>query len=101
MILKAFSTERLLISHTETMKKYKDKEGKTVVETEELSFLTDHGHSYGWLRCHFHHHRLRLALKKADHVIVPDAETAENLHRFYFIPREIIHVKSSITHFHG
>ena len=31
------------------MKKYKDNEGRTVVETEELSFLTDHAHRYGWL----------------------------------------------------
>ena len=76
------------------MKKYKDNEGRIVVETEELGFLTDHGHIYGWLRRHFLHHRLRLALKKVDRVIVPDAETALNVHRFYFIPREIISVKS-------
>ena len=72
------------------MKKYKDNEGRTVVETENLNFLTDHAHRYGWLRRHFLHHRLRLALKKADKVVAPDAETAENVHRFYFIPREKI-----------
>ena len=75
------------------MKKYKDKEGRTVVETEELSFLTDRAHRYGWLRRHFIHHRLRLALKNADRVIAPDGETAENIHRCYFIPRDIISVK--------
>ena len=92
-------TSKLMMSEiskpdTGTMKKYTDSEGKTVVETEELSFLTDHAHRYGWLRRHFLHHRLRLALKKADKVIVPDAETAENIHRFYFIPREKIAVKA-------
>lgn len=76
------------------MKKYKDNEGRTVVETENLNFLTDHAHRYGWLRRHFLHHRLRLALKKADKVITPDAETAENVHRFYFISREKIEVKA-------
>jgi hypothetical protein len=75
------------------MKKYIDAEGRTVVETEELSFLTDHAHRYGWLRRHFLHHRLRLALKKADKVIAPDAETAENIHRFYFIARERIIIR--------
>ena len=75
------------------MKKYIDNQGKRVVETEDLSFLTDHGHRYGWLQRHFRHHRLRLALKKADLVIVPDAETAENIHRFYFIPRQMITVR--------
>lgn len=76
------------------MKKYTDNEGRTIVETEELSFLTDHAHRYGWLQRHFRHHRLRLALKKADKVIAPDAETAENIHRFYFIPRENIEIKA-------
>ena len=76
------------------MKKYKDNEGRTVVETENLNFLTDHAHRYGWLRRHFLHHCLRLALKKADKVVVPDAETLENVHRFYFIPRERIVIKS-------
>lgn len=76
------------------MKKYTDNEERTIVETEELSFLTDHGHRYGWLQRHFRHHRLRLALKKADKVIAPDAETAENIHRFYFIPRENIEIKA-------
>ena len=59
---------RNLKPDTGTMKKYIDAEGRTVVETEELSFLTDHAHRYGWLRRHFLHHRLRLALKKADKV---------------------------------
>lgn len=75
------------------MKRYRDCVGRNIVETGELSFLTDHGHSYGWLRRHFHHHILRFALKKADKVIVPDAETAENVHRFYFIPRERIIIR--------
>ena len=76
------------------MKKYRDKEGRRVVEVSDLSYLTEREHRYNWFQRHYHHHRLRLALKKADKVIAPDAETAENVHRFYFIPREKIEIKA-------
>ncbi len=73
------------------MKKYIDPDtGRHIVETEELSFLRERNHRYGWLQRHIRHHRLRIALKKADIVIVPDPVTSDDIHRFYFIPREKI-----------
>lgn len=72
------------------MKKYTDKEGRKVVEVSDLSYLTDRDHPYNWFQRHYHHHRLRIALKKADLVIVPDDKTAFDVSRFYFIPKDRI-----------
>lgn len=75
------------------MKKYTDKEGRKVIEVEDLSYLTDRDHHYNWFQRHYHHHRLRLALKKADIVIVPDQNTATDVRRFYFIPKDKIIIR--------
>ena len=47
------------------MKKYTDKNGRRVVEVDDLSYLVEREHPYNWFQRHFHHHRLRIALKKA------------------------------------
>ena len=75
------------------MKKYKDKEGRRVVEVSDLSYLTDRNHPYNWLQRHFHHHRLRRALKKAAKVVAHDKKVANDIHRFYFIPNDRIDIK--------
>ena len=76
------------------MRKYKDiSTGKNVVEVDDLSYLSDRNHPYNWFQRHFHHHRLRIALKKADLVIVPNPETAFDVHRYYFISKEKIIIR--------
>jgi hypothetical protein len=75
------------------MKKYRDKDGKRVVEVSDLSYLTDRNHRYNWFQRHYHHHRLRRALKKAVRIVAADKTVAYDIHRFYFIPKEIIDIK--------
>lgn len=75
------------------MKKYRDKEGKRVVEVSDLSYLTDRDHRYNWFQRHYHHHRLRRALKKASRIVAADKTVAKDIHRFYFIPNENIDLK--------
>lgn len=76
------------------MKKYSDyRISKRIVEIEDLSFLSDRNHSYGWIRRHYRHHRLRRALKKADKIIACNPKTATDLVRYYFIPKERITIK--------
>lgn len=74
------------------MKKYTDKStGKTIVELEDLSFLSERNHHFNWLQRHFHHHRLRLWLRSVDLVYVPDGKTATDLTRYYFLsPDKIV-----------
>ncbi|MBQ3206834.1 MAG: hypothetical protein IJB38_02370 [Bacteroidales bacterium] len=75
------------------MKKYRDTEGKKVVEVSDLSYLTDRNHRYNWFQRHFYHHRLRRALKKASKIIAADKTVAYDIHRFYFIPINRIFLK--------
>lgn len=73
------------------MKKYKDyKAKKRVVEVHDLSFLSDRNHSYGWIRRHYRHHKLRRALKKAEKIIATNPKAANDIVRYYFIPKERI-----------
>ncbi|MBP3563134.1 MAG: hypothetical protein J6J54_01775 [Bacteroidales bacterium] len=77
------------------MKKYKDKEtGKRIVEVEDLSFLRDRDYPYNWFQRHYHHHRLRLALRKADTVIARTKDVSTDLVRYYFTPKNKIVIKS-------
>ena len=76
------------------MKKYIDMStGQNVVEVDSLSYLSDRDHHYNWFQRHYHHHRLRIALKKADIVIVNDSQTAFDVVRYYFIPKEKIVIR--------
>ncbi len=76
------------------MKKYKDyKTKKRVVEVHDLSFLSDCNHSYGWIRRHYRHHKLRRALKKAEKIIATNPKAANDIVRYYFVPREKITLK--------
>lgn len=72
------------------MRRYIDNNGKKVVEIDDLSYLKDHDHHYNWFQRHWRHHRIRLAVKNADIVVVPDQETAIDAARYYFIPKERI-----------
>ena len=72
------------------MKKYIDNNGKKVVEIDDLSYLKERDHHYNWFPRHWRHHRIRIAIKKADIVVVPDEETATDVVRYYFIPKDRI-----------
>ena len=77
------------------MKIYTDKAtGQKIVEVTDISFLSEREHPYNWFKRHMIHHRLRLALKRVDKVIVHNSQTAENIHRFYFIPKDHIMIES-------
>lgn len=75
------------------MKKYTDKEGRNIIEVDDLTFIGDRDYPYNWFQRHFHHHRLRLALKKADLVVAADTRVAVDLVRYYFIPKERIVIR--------
>lgn len=75
------------------MKKYTDKEGRNVIEVDDLTFIGDRDYPYNWFQRHFHHHRLRLALKKADLVVAADTQVAVDLVRYYFVPKERIVIR--------
>ncbi|MBQ7019564.1 MAG: hypothetical protein IJN30_01035 [Bacteroidales bacterium] len=67
---------------------------KRVVEVKDLSFLSDRNHRYGWFRRHYRHHRLRLALKRAEKVVAENPEIATDLVRYYFVPKSNITIKN-------
>ena len=71
------------------MKCYKEN-GKRVVEIEDLSFISDRSHKLGWLGLHFAHSRIKLALGRADKVIVPSDAVAWDVCKYYFFPKERI-----------
>ena len=75
------------------MKKYTDNEGRRVVEVGDLSYLKERDHHYNWFQRHYHHHSLRIALKKADLVVVSTPETAVDVVRYYFVPKDKIKVR--------
>ena len=75
------------------MKKHTDKDGRRIVEVEDLTFISDREYPYNWFQRHFHHHRIRLALKKADVVIAASPEVAIDLVRYYFVPKDKIVVR--------
>lgn len=78
------------------MKKHTDyKSKKRVVEIDDLSFLRDRDHRYGWIRRHYKHFRLRRALRKAKAIIAADPEVAAMIRRYYFIQKDRITVRQN------
>lgn len=80
------------------MKKYIDKDGRRTIEVDDLSFLSDREHPYNWFQRHYHHHTLRIALKKADVVIARDPDVATDLVRYYFVPKDKIVIRLLPSH---
>ncbi|MBQ8837998.1 MAG: hypothetical protein IJ005_01615 [Bacteroidales bacterium] len=77
------------------MKKYIDEiSGERIVEVEDLSFLKDRNHHYGWFRRHFHHFRMHCAIRWADRFIAADDTVATDLVRYYFVPKEKISIRN-------
>ena len=75
------------------MKKYTDNDGRRIVEVEDLTFISDRDYPYNWFQRHFRHHRLRLALKKADRVVAANPQVAVDLVRYYFVPKDMIVIR--------
>lgn len=75
------------------MRKYiEESTGKRIVEVSDLSYLKDRNHPYNWFQRHFYHHRLRIALRKADRVLAADETVAIDLGRYYFVPKDKIEI---------
>ena len=75
------------------MRRYVDRTtGERMLEVSELSFLKEREHPYGWFKRHRLHIAIHMALRWADKVMASDEETANDLARFYFIPKETIEI---------
>ncbi len=74
------------------MKKYKNSEGKRVVEVDSLAFLYQR-YGYSWLRRHILNRRHKRALKHSDIIEAPDAEVAYEIEKYYFIPKERVKIR--------
>lgn len=64
-----------------------------IVEVDDLTFLGDRDYPISWFRRHLRHFRVKLALRKADRVIVPDYDVAVDLVRYYFFPKDKIEIR--------
>jgi hypothetical protein len=76
------------------MKTYKEN-GKSVVEIDDLSFISNRNHKLGWLGLHLAHFRIKLALRKADKVLVPNEAVAWDVFMYYFIPKPKIFITAT------
>lgn len=69
------------------MRKYKSIDKQRIVEIDDLSFLRERKHRYGWIRRHYHHFRHKRAFRKADIIIAEDESVALDVVRYYFVPK--------------
>ena len=70
------------------IKIYKDiKTGHKIVQIRDLSYISDRNHTLGWFRLHLRHFTIKILLKWADNVHVPDFSVAMDLVKYYFYPR--------------
>ncbi len=77
-----------------TIRRYTDSQtGKRILEIDELDFLKNPKHHYGWIKRHFLNVWLKWALGHSDIIIAGDSTTAFDIHRFYYIPAELICIK--------
>jgi hypothetical protein len=66
------------------------KDGMKVMEIYALDFISDRDNKLGWFGLHFRHFRIKILLKWADKVYVPDYQVAVDLVKYYFYSRENI-----------
>ena len=66
-----------------------------MVEVNDLSFIKDRDHRYGWVKRHYRHFRLRRALRKAKSIVAADPDVAFDISRYYFIPKDRITVRQN------
>ena len=80
----------------DSLRRYTDAStGKTILEVDELDFLKNPKHRYGWIKRHFLNIWLKWALGNSDIIIAGNPTTAFDIHRFYYIPSERITVRTS------
>jgi hypothetical protein len=72
------------------------KDGMKIMEIYALDFISDRDHKLGWFGLHFRHFRIKILLKWADKVYVPDYQVAVDLVKYYFYSRENIVVDRTI-----
>lgn len=83
------------MTNFDTLRRYADPStGRTTLEVDELEFLKNPSHPYGWIKRHFLSHWLKWALNHSDDIVAGDATTAFDIHRFYYIPSNRITVRS-------
>ena len=70
--------------------------GKRMVQIYSLDFLGDRNNGYSWLGLHYRHFRIKLLLRWAKKVYVPDFSVAIDLIKYYFYPMDNIVVDRSI-----
>ena len=70
--------------------------GKRVVQIHSLAFISDCDNGYSWLGLHYRHFRIKLLLRWARKIYVPDCSVAIDLIKYYFYPKDNIVVDKSI-----
>ena len=73
------------------MKCYKENNIR-IVEIDDLSFISNREHKLGWLGLHMRHFRIKYQLSRADKVLVPSADVAADVAKYYFFPKDSIFV---------
>lgn len=79
------------------IKKYRDADGRKVVEVEDLSYLSDRNHGYSWFQLHWMHHTTGWAVRHADLVLVPNETVAKDVVKYYLVPKEKVVISSPQT----
>ena len=78
-----------------TIRRYIDtKTGKIILEIDELNFLKNPSHNYGWIKRHFLSYWLNWALNHSDTILAGNPTTAFDIHRFYYIPTDRITIRA-------
>lgn len=75
---------------TREFKIYRDNDGCRILEIRTLAFISDRNHKFGWFGLHYRHFSIKILLKWADRVYVPDCNVAVDLIKYYFYPKEKI-----------
>ena len=76
---------------------YKErKTGLRSMDIYDLSFISDRNHKLGWFGLHLRHFTIKVFLKCADRVRVPDYKVAIDLIKYYFYPKDRITVDRTI-----
>lgn len=84
------------MANFDTLRRYVDpSDGKVILEIDDLEFLKNPDHHYGWFKRHFLSHWLKWALNHSDVILAGDQTTAFDIHRFYYIPIARITVRSN------
>jgi hypothetical protein len=77
------------------MKKYRDGDGRKVVEVNDLSYLGNWNHEYSWFQLHKMHHTTGWAVRRADVVFVPNETVAKDVVKYYLIPKDKVVIDPS------